>query len=720
MESPSTRPPSQPSALLDPPPDSPTGAAEQCSLEVVPTVFLDSDPGPSRVRLKVLDVVDDDSEAIECLAATIGALAEQAPVVWLGLDESSVAELLAVHEVVESVVVDAGLTVVDHESFAEGCAGWADESPGPRFCALTIEAGDLVGSFQLQAESGIPPQLFKYWAHGEGADKIRWGSKGDFTRCVGFLRKYVDQDAEGTCANLHRDATGKWPGERPQSEGTAVEIMMFADEAVTVADVIEAEEAADRIRNGKPVALSGPDAILAVEALAADTEPSDLTLLTVVGTRHFASTAHNSLTRDKMPQIPADRLAAFRQFLTERSVRVLEIAVDPLTLRATQNELDARKVGKFVQSARTGSLNGDAPMWISEDLRILDGHSRWAAFALLAAAEDPFTVDVIQAILPMSRLLDLARRFNELDGIESRAHGELRFDPNQPRHPSGDSQGGQWAPRAGGRSGEKLLLSPDQGASSPNQRQVSLRDLHGLGRRAPMIQAKPADLDTPAARLYGSGDIDAVFNGAEITTVPFRSASRRKDEPLFDREVVEAKLAEPTRLREIDPRTLHGIQRQVTRDGVQYYLGDEYRQTGLTYADRDQPSNKHPIAYRNPRTDQWVLLAGHHRATADLILGRPTEAIVIPNRTIVVEPEFAVVGDATVPLMYRDISNLLAVDESNDAALTVEQAIEAISALTPALVASDEDATAVLHGLGIRRSEAGRLVRWAHGTTADL
>jgi 2'-5' RNA ligase len=55
--------------------------------------------------------------------------------------------------------------------------------------------------------------LREYWVHGEGAAKIRWGTDGDFTRCVRQLRKYV-RDPEGLCAEYHHEALGKWPGEK--------------------------------------------------------------------------------------------------------------------------------------------------------------------------------------------------------------------------------------------------------------------------------------------------------------------------------------------------------------------------------------------------------------------------------------------------------------------------------------------------------------------------
>lgn len=63
-------------------------------------------------------------------------------------------------------------------------------------------------------QSTMPPQLKAYWLTGEGAAKIRWGTPGDFDRCVRNLRDDFPQDPEGLCANLHHEATGLWPGDR--------------------------------------------------------------------------------------------------------------------------------------------------------------------------------------------------------------------------------------------------------------------------------------------------------------------------------------------------------------------------------------------------------------------------------------------------------------------------------------------------------------------------
>lgn len=58
---------------------------------------------------------------------------------------------------------------------------------------------------------GNAEHLKDYWTRGAGAAKIRWGTDGDFGRCVTQLGRYVT-DPQGLCNVLHRRATGHAPG----------------------------------------------------------------------------------------------------------------------------------------------------------------------------------------------------------------------------------------------------------------------------------------------------------------------------------------------------------------------------------------------------------------------------------------------------------------------------------------------------------------------------
>jgi 8-oxo-dGTP pyrophosphatase MutT (NUDIX family) len=68
------------------------------------------------------------------------------------------------------------------------------------------------------AHTAMDSDLVAYWARGKGAAKIRWGTGGDFKRCERHLVKYLKPgQLAGACANLHKVATGTWPG--PNAHG---------------------------------------------------------------------------------------------------------------------------------------------------------------------------------------------------------------------------------------------------------------------------------------------------------------------------------------------------------------------------------------------------------------------------------------------------------------------------------------------------------------------
>lgn len=56
--------------------------------------------------------------------------------------------------------------------------------------------------------------LEEYWKTGEGAASVRWGTPGDFTRCVNHLEKHVGERANRICAQWHHDMNGIWPGDK--------------------------------------------------------------------------------------------------------------------------------------------------------------------------------------------------------------------------------------------------------------------------------------------------------------------------------------------------------------------------------------------------------------------------------------------------------------------------------------------------------------------------
>jgi hypothetical protein len=125
-------------------------------------------------------------------------------------------------------------------------------------------------------------------------------------------------------------------------------------------------------------------------------------------------------------------------------------------------------------------------------------------------------------------------------------------------------------------------------------------------------------------RLYAAGDVDALFpDQGPLTVVPWPGRTRglRDD---GDRQAVSCLLAQPPRadqFADLDPRQLRPTQPSLTRAGVAFYMCDEYRRSGRTYADQFNRGNRYPVVLE--RTGEYVLLSGHHRAAAALLDGRP-------------------------------------------------------------------------------------------------
>jgi hypothetical protein len=82
-------------------------------------------------------------------------------------------------------------------------------------------------------------QLIRWYERGGGAAQIRWGTDGDFMRCVRIAAKHMTLDqAKGFCNLRHRGATGAAPGHAP-GEGKSWLIDEIVDKWTPEAEVGE-------------------------------------------------------------------------------------------------------------------------------------------------------------------------------------------------------------------------------------------------------------------------------------------------------------------------------------------------------------------------------------------------------------------------------------------------------------------------------------------------
>ena len=93
----------------------------------------------------------------------------------------------------------------------------ADWEPDEEIIVILVEAQTdetILAAGGLDRNRGNAEKLRRYWTRGKGAAKIRWGTGGDWTRCVRYLSKYLGPRAKGYCALRHKEVTGLWTGDK--------------------------------------------------------------------------------------------------------------------------------------------------------------------------------------------------------------------------------------------------------------------------------------------------------------------------------------------------------------------------------------------------------------------------------------------------------------------------------------------------------------------------
>lgn len=248
-------------------------------------------------------------------------------------------------------------------------------------------------------------------------------------------------------------------------------------------DAADAHDTADAVTADSAVTVHPADAVALLQDLGNRPEPSDLTKVTIAGHPDlFGSVARNQLRRADMPVVSAEHLDEFAAHLHARGIRTRTERVDPLSLKATQNELDGRKTGQMVTAMLHGTMDPHAsPIWAAADGYILDGHHRYAAAAVLAAAGDVRPLTIVRALVPMTQLIGQARAFNEAEGIASKHHGMVvdtaafrprtfrvagvgfAFNPSQPRDDHGRwASSGSSAATTGGADDKIVVVAADR------------------------------------------------------------------------------------------------------------------------------------------------------------------------------------------------------------------------------------------------------------------
>jgi hypothetical protein len=151
----------------------------------------------------------------ESALAALDDTADRAAEAYAALDDTAERAVEAWRHLADDPGEPEGLTAsAVEERAAAALAALDDDASDEDLAALAALAADE-GLSEEAFLSQMPPQLRESYLRGKVAARIRWGTPGDFTRCVAQAKVHgMGRKAEGACARLHRDAVGFWPGDR--------------------------------------------------------------------------------------------------------------------------------------------------------------------------------------------------------------------------------------------------------------------------------------------------------------------------------------------------------------------------------------------------------------------------------------------------------------------------------------------------------------------------
>jgi hypothetical protein len=164
----------------------------------------------------------------------------------------------------------------------------------------------------------------------------------------------------------------------------------------------------------------------------------NLCKITIPNTNLYCS-GNAGIPREEMPQFkgkptpgsPASKMSLsasgevdteplFKKMLKEKGVKVVATEVPSDALKATQSELVGSKVAGMTKALESDPNHPaiTAPIYVSRDGYVVDGHHRWAAVTSAAiAAGKPANMKVIVIDMDIKELIPLANNFAEEIGV---------------------------------------------------------------------------------------------------------------------------------------------------------------------------------------------------------------------------------------------------------------------------------------------------------------
>jgi hypothetical protein len=132
------------------------------------------------------------------------------------------------------------------------------------------------------------------------------------------------------------------------------------------------------------------------------------------------------IDRKDMPQLSDEVIPHFLKSYQDKGTSVTKGTEEVGRLKATQGEINAEKVMGMVQAYKDGKFNpADAPIIVSRDGYVLDGHHRWAA---LLVADPSNRMKIYRVDTPIQTLLADAKGFK---GVTQAGFGAPSAPPSK-------------------------------------------------------------------------------------------------------------------------------------------------------------------------------------------------------------------------------------------------------------------------------------------------
>ena len=258
---------------------------------------------------------------------------------------------------------------------------------------------------------------------GRYAANMRWAAQG-------AGRGYIEGIGRVT-----RDKQGNWVDEK----GTMLAPSVTRDWRIRQAreqamrgerPTLDPTEVIDRISRGEQVTIPAKGLETVLRAMVFRTDHPDITNITLEGTG-LMSRDNLGIKRKDMPQIPNNKKEQFLDLMEQRGVSVSREEVKPSELKPIQAEISGTTSGQIMMRIVTSrepedfqTFDGGAII-ISKDGYVIDGHHRWAAnVALETGGDGSRRMRVIRVGLPHDKLIEVAKKWGESEGVRSIGLGE--------------------------------------------------------------------------------------------------------------------------------------------------------------------------------------------------------------------------------------------------------------------------------------------------------